>query len=200
MQLTRHDECHLHMFSSLCWNASNTYLVAFDTRRSVWAHLKSSLRMGDYVWYSNSLFLIQLHVKISVNSLFVCIQAADRTQPNLELDAIFLPPTFLVSFGFFNPLSLWPDYFFFLENSFWISISLWLPFAVSSDASGSSLPWNLLLLFGMQTVPPFFFYYKQLLIMVTTFPLWCPENQPFLTLQTQIMQFTCQQSELFWEL
>lgn len=40
-----------------------------------------------------------------------------------------------------------------------------------------------------------------------SFPLWCPEDQPFPDLAgsspkdvIQIMQFTCQQSELFWEL
>lgn len=131
MQLTRHDECHLLVFPSLYRNASNMHLVAFDTRRSIWAHLKSSLRIDEYVWSSNSLFLIQLHVNISVNSLFVWIQAADSIQPKLELDPTFLLPAFMFSPGFFNPLSPWPGYFFFLEyHSFWISISLWLPSCV----------------------------------------------------------------------
>lgn len=56
--------------------------------------------MGGYVWDSNSLFLIQVHGKISVNSHFVWIQAADSTQPKLELDPVFLLPTFLFSPGF----------------------------------------------------------------------------------------------------
>lgn len=156
MQLTRHDGCHLHDFTSI---QQCLYLVAFDTRRSIWAHLRS-LRIGEYVWCSSSFFLI-LHRRISVGSLFVWIQAADSTQPRLELDPIFLLPTSLFSSGFFNPLSLWPNYLFFLEyHSFRISLSLWLPFAASSDTSGRSLPCNLLPLFGMQTVPPFFFYYS----------------------------------------
>ena len=34
VKLTKHDVCHLCMFSSIYVNASNMYLVAFDIRRS----------------------------------------------------------------------------------------------------------------------------------------------------------------------
>lgn len=38
--------------------------------------------MGEYVLHSNSLFLIQLHVKISVNSLFVEYKQQTGNSPN----------------------------------------------------------------------------------------------------------------------
>lgn len=103
MQLTRHDGCHLHVFSPLYRNASNRYLVAFNTRKPVWAHLKS-LRMDGYVWYSNSLFLIQVHGKISVNSFF-CLSTSSRQHTAQIRTGSPLPAAaVLFSSGFVSPL------------------------------------------------------------------------------------------------
>lgn len=84
MQLTTSDVCHPCTFSSIYVNASNIYHVAFDIRRTFWTNLKSSLKMGEYLWHSNFLFLIQLHVKISVNVLFVEYKHQAEYSPNYK--------------------------------------------------------------------------------------------------------------------
>lgn len=89
--------------------------------------------------------------------IFHWMKPAGWVQP-VRMDPISMVLKFLFSSVFFELPSFWQDCFFFwkliLTYSLTIPPSSCLPFASSSDTSGSSLPCNLWLLFGIQTVHP----------------------------------------------